>query len=56
MIYAVLLLLAAAWAYQFLALVSLYRFSRTPPPGPPTATGPGITVFKPLKEIGRAHV
>jgi ceramide glucosyltransferase len=47
------LLLAAAWFYQFLALISLDRFFRPPagPLPPPAATGPGITVFKPLKGL-----
>jgi ceramide glucosyltransferase len=46
-----LLLLLAAWAYQLLALTSLWRFfgSAAQPPLPPT--GPGITVFKPLKGL-----
>jgi ceramide glucosyltransferase len=51
MVYLVLLLLGAAWFYQFLALVSLGRFFRTPPPALPPHTGPGITVFKPLKGL-----
>ncbi|MCK9376685.1 MAG: bacteriohopanetetrol glucosamine biosynthesis glycosyltransferase HpnI [Syntrophobacterales bacterium] len=51
MAYLIILLLAAAWAYQFLALISLWRFFRTPPPAAPVGTGPGITVFKPLKGL-----
>ena len=51
MVFLVLLLLSA-WCYQFLALVSLGRFFRPSPPVPPVATGPGITVFKPLKGLG----
>jgi ceramide glucosyltransferase len=51
MAYLVFLLLAAAWFYQFLALVSLGRFFRPPPPAPRPPTGPGITVFKPLKGL-----
>jgi ceramide glucosyltransferase len=51
MAYLVFLLLAAAWSYQFLALVSLGRFFRPPPPAPRPPTGPGITVFKPLKGL-----
>jgi ceramide glucosyltransferase len=51
MIYLLLLLLTAAWCYQFLALISLGRFFRPSPPGPQIATGPGITVFKPLKGL-----
>jgi ceramide glucosyltransferase len=51
MVYLFVLLLAAAWFYQFLALVSLGRFFHPPPPAPPVATGPGITVFKPLKGL-----
>ena len=47
----VLLLLFAAWGYQLLALVSLWRFFK-PTASPPSATaGPGITVFKPLKGL-----
>jgi ceramide glucosyltransferase len=44
-------LLAAAWAYQLLALISLWRFFGSA--GPPTALqdGPGVTVFKPLKGL-----
>ena len=45
------LLLTAAWFYQFLALVSLGRFFRPSPSAPPVETGPGITVFKPLKGL-----
>jgi len=51
MAYLVFFLLAAAWFYQFLALVSLGRFFRPPPPAPLAPTGPGITVFKPLKGL-----
>ncbi|MDP2045620.1 MAG: ceramide glucosyltransferase, partial [Deltaproteobacteria bacterium] len=52
MIYLVFLLLAAAWCYQFLALVCLGRFFRPlPSSAPPVKTGPGITVFKPLKGL-----
>jgi ceramide glucosyltransferase len=47
-----ILLLAAGWFYQFLALISLERFFRPPTaPLPPPPTGPGITVFKPLKGL-----
>jgi len=49
MAYLIFLFLAAAWSYQFLALISLWRFFRTP--APPVGTGPGITVFKPLKDL-----
>jgi ceramide glucosyltransferase len=52
MAYLFVLLLAAACFYQFLALVSLWRFFQPPPPAPPVATGPGITVLKPLKGLG----
>jgi ceramide glucosyltransferase len=45
------LLLTAAWFYQLLALVSLGRFFRPPSPAPLLPTGPGITVFKPLKGL-----
>lgn len=51
MVYLVFLLLTAAWFYQFLALISLGRFFRAGPPAPPVPTGPGITVFKPLKGL-----
>ncbi len=52
MVYLFLLLLTAAWCYQFLALVCLGRFFRPAPAAPPpAATGPGITVFKPLKGL-----
>jgi ceramide glucosyltransferase len=51
MVYLILLLLAAAWFYQFLALVSLGRFFRTPASAPPGRNGPGITVFKPLRGL-----
>jgi ceramide glucosyltransferase len=51
MVYLFVLLLAAAWFYQFLALVSLWRLFRPPPPALLASTGPGITVFKPLKGL-----
>ena len=51
MAYLVFLLLTAAWFYQFLALVSLGRFFRPHPSASPVETGPGITVFKPLKGL-----
>ncbi len=51
MVYLFLLLLIAAWCYQFLALVCLGRFFRPASSAPPVATGPGITVFKPLKGL-----
>ena len=51
MVYLFLLLLTAAWCYQFLALVCLGRFFRPAPPASPVATGPGITVFKPLQGL-----
>jgi ceramide glucosyltransferase len=51
MAYLVFLLLTAAWFYQFLALVSLGRFFRPSPSAPLIKTGPGITVFKPLKGL-----
>ncbi|MFZ5447767.1 MAG: bacteriohopanetetrol glucosamine biosynthesis glycosyltransferase HpnI [Thermodesulfobacteriota bacterium] len=52
MVYLFILLLAAAWFYQFLVLVSLGRFFNPPPPPlPPAPVGPGITVFKPLKGL-----
>jgi ceramide glucosyltransferase len=46
-----ILLLAAAWFYQFLALVSLGRFFRPPSAARPPASGPGLTIFKPLKGL-----
>jgi ceramide glucosyltransferase len=51
MTYLFVLLLAAAWFYQFLALVCLWRLFRPPPPALLAPTGPGITVFKPLKGL-----
>lgn len=51
MVYVFFCLFAGAWIYQLLALVSLWRFFRTLLPAPPVATGPGITVFKPLKGL-----
>jgi len=51
MVYLVILLLTAAWFYQFLALICLGRFFRPCAPAPPVETGPGITVFKPLKGL-----
>jgi ceramide glucosyltransferase len=51
MIYVFFFLLAAAWFYQFLALISLGRFFRPPSPPPLVPTGPGIVVFKPLKGL-----
>ena len=47
----VLLLLCAAWGYQLLALVSLWRFFKPTAPSPAATAGPGITVFKPLKGL-----
>jgi ceramide glucosyltransferase len=51
MAYLIVLLLTAAWCYQFLALVSLGRFFGSPAPAPRVPTGPGITVFKPLRGL-----
>jgi ceramide glucosyltransferase len=51
MIYLLCLLLAAAWCYQFLALICLGRFFRPAPGAPPIPTGPGITVYKPLRGL-----
>jgi ceramide glucosyltransferase len=48
--YLFLILTAAAWAYQLLALTSLWRFFGQPLPAP-AATGPGITVLKPIKGL-----
>jgi ceramide glucosyltransferase len=46
-----LLLLVAAWGYQLLALVSLWRFFWSGGPPPSATAGPGISVFKPLKGL-----
>lgn len=46
-----LVLLAAAWGYQLLALVSLWRFFGSAGAPPAATGGPGITVFKPLKGL-----
>jgi ceramide glucosyltransferase len=51
MAYLLVLLLAAAWLYQFLALVCSWRLFRPPLPALIDLTGPGITVFKPLKGL-----
>lgn len=52
MMYLFFLLLTAAWFYQFLALLCLGRFFRPlPASAMPVGTGPGITVFKPLKGL-----
>lgn len=51
LVFLFLLLLAAAWAYQLLALVSLWRFFRLAGAIPAATQGPGITVFKPLKGL-----
>lgn len=51
MAYLLILFLAAAWSYQFLALISLWRFFRSSQSTSPVGTGPGITVFKPLKGL-----
>ena len=51
MIYLFILLLAAAWFYQFLSLVSLGRFFQSSSPALPPSTGPGLTIFKPLKGL-----
>ena len=51
MTYLLFLLLIAAWVYQFMALVCLGRFFRPSPSASPVKTGPGITIFKPLKGI-----
>jgi ceramide glucosyltransferase len=51
LVYLTLLLLTAAWFYQLLTLVSLGRFFRPVSPAPLLPTGPGITVFKPLKGL-----
>jgi ceramide glucosyltransferase len=51
MAYLFVLLLAAAWFYQFLALVCLWRLFRPSPPALLAPTGPGITIFKPLKGL-----
>jgi ceramide glucosyltransferase len=46
-----LLLLVAAWAYQLLALTSLWRFFGVRGLSTPPQDGPGITIFKPLKGL-----
>jgi ceramide glucosyltransferase len=51
MAYLFVLLLAVAWFYQFLALVCLWRWFGHPAPARLEPTGPGITVFKPLKGL-----
>jgi len=51
MLYLSLLLVAAAWCYQLLALVSLGRFFRDRQMLPAATAGPGVTVFKPLKGL-----
>lgn len=51
MVYLAFLLLTAAWVYQFLALICLGRFFRSSSTAAPVPTGPGITVFKPLKGL-----
>jgi ceramide glucosyltransferase len=48
--YLFLVLTAAAWVYQLLALISLWRFFGRSLPAP-AATGPGITLLKPLKGL-----
>ena len=51
---ALLFLLAAALAYQVLALISLKRFFSATAPGARGVAGlPGITVFKPVKGLDR---
>lgn len=53
MTYFLLLLVGAALAYQLLAWLCLWRFFRPAagPPTPPRRTGPGVTVFKPVKGL-----
>jgi len=51
MLYALLLLLLAALAYQVLALVSLWRLFLKPPAHRAAPASPGITVFKPVKGL-----
>jgi ceramide glucosyltransferase len=46
-----LFLLIAAWGYQLLALVSLWRFFGSAAAPLPAMNGPGITVFKPLQGL-----
>jgi len=50
---ALLFLLAAALAYQVLALISLKRFFQQPLPSASVSEPPGITVFKPVKGLDR---
>ena len=51
MAYLLLLPLAAALVYQFLALFSLGRFFWAAPPAPVTCPLPGVTVFKPIRGL-----
>ncbi len=49
--YLFLLLTAAAWVYQCLALVCLWRFFGQPLPSLPAGVSPGVTILKPLKGL-----
>lgn len=49
--YLIFLLLAAAWVYQLLALISLARFFGSASRTPTVTAGPGVTIFKPLKGL-----
>lgn len=49
--YLFLILAAAAWVYQLLALVALWRFFRQGLPALPAGPTPGVTVLKPLKGL-----
>ena len=55
MTYLFLLLLIAAWGYQFLALVCLGRFFGPLRLPRRRGNGPGITVFKPVKGLSAPH-
>jgi ceramide glucosyltransferase len=46
-----LILTAAAWVYQLLALISLRRFFSRPLPSLAAGPRPGVTVLKPLKGL-----
>lgn len=47
----ILLILMVAWGYQFVALVSLWRFFAGAAAAPRLADPPGITVLKPLRGL-----
>jgi ceramide glucosyltransferase len=51
LLYPILALVAAAWCYQLLALVSLGKFFARRLARPAVPSGPGVTVFKPLQGL-----